>query len=660
MIRNPWPLLLIVIVILAGTPFLAGDGEETEPPEHKTTIEFTTGYQGSSIDDELLRVAEYDSVDPSPLTGLLWRSSPYDTTTVGLELFRIDADDMSGAFELDAARKARVEATMDGFIHRLDNDPVANLKATSDIKTVRSTDLDFGVDHHIRNQLYNVEAKFQHPGVLGLSFRTGFRATQREGTRQVLSTSHCTSCHVVSQGREVDQSTRDLAVGAHFARGRIDFDYEISGRKFEEDGLTPTAPYEAALRPAPAGWKPAEDGSRGDPCVGADPALWEPGCVPASTPAPFDDRLWFQSTDLTVNKIPRVERLAHKFKARAAVGDDSSFKLTIVQSTTENETTSLEYDFTAYRASYYTMVGRNLRLNVYANHEELENDDVFVDLPAIFGPAPAVGYPGFPAPPGVTFQNWRRSDGDDEPAGLAAYNALVEFEQYLRESRLDRTEDRLGFDFVWRPVRRGSVRFGFKHRNVDRDNPATKLGFDSAGNLVEFTVDGETTDNTFKVAWNQRFRKRTRLNAAVTYTTTDNPYANVNGGLRQFAGYRASDGGVLGSTPVPPGPRGTASLQYYELHAFRVADLGLHPSEDLTMRANARWSPKKAKWSLGGNARFRTAENDELDYTDWQRDSWGVGANVLVAGGSKFLFNLGVDHAFQETDAEAIVPLMDG
>ena len=56
---------------------------------------------------------------------------------------------------------------------------------------------------------------------------------------------------------------------------------KVRGRKFEENGLTPIAPYEAALRPAPAGWKPAEDGSRGAPCVGPDPALWEPGCVPA-------------------------------------------------------------------------------------------------------------------------------------------------------------------------------------------------------------------------------------------------------------------------------------------------------------------------------------------------------------------------------------------
>ena len=53
---------------------------------------------------------------------------------------------------------------------------------------------------------------------------------------------------------------------------------------------------------------------------------------------------------------------------------------------------------------------------------------------------------------------------------------------------------------------------------------------------------------------------------------------------------------------------------------------------------------------------WRSAENDELDYTDWEQQSWGVGANLWVAGGPKFMFNLGLDHGFQETDAEVIVP----
>jgi hypothetical protein len=652
-----WPLLLAAIALLAGMPLLAGDGEDTEPPEHKSTVEFKTGYRGSSTDDELLRVAEYETVHPDPISALLWRSSPYDSKTVGLELFRMNSYDMSGGLELDLDRMVRLDATLDGFIHRLDNDPVANLKATSDIKTVRSSDLDFGVDHQIRVRLYDGEATIRHPAMNGLSFRTGFRVLERDGTRQSLSTSHCTSCHVVAQGRQVDQSTRDVSLGAHFAGGRVDLDYEISGRRFEENGLGAIAPYETALRPAPPGWKPAEDGSRGDPCVGADPLLWEPGCVPVDTVRPFNDRLWYENTSLEVDIIPEVEKLSHKFKARAGVGDDSSFKLTLVQSTTENRNTNLEYDFKAYRASYYTMLDRNLRLNVYAHHEELENDRVFVDLPAIFGPAPVSGYPGYPAPPGVTFQNWRRDDTDDEPVGLAALNAAIEFEQYFRESRLDRTEDRLGFDLVWRPVRRGSMRFGYKYRNVDRDNDVVKVGFDANGELTSFLVDGETTSNTFRVAWNQRVRRRARLHAELKYTTTDNPYANVNGGLRRFAGYRASDGEVIGQASTP---KNTDSLQYYELHAFRVADLGLHPSDDLTARASARWSPKQARWSVGGTARYRMAENDELDYTDWERTAGGVGANVMVAGGSKFLFNVGVDHAFQETDAEAIVPLMDG
>jgi hypothetical protein len=132
---------------------------------------------------------------------------------------------------------------------------------------------------------------------------------------------------------------------------------------------------------------------------------------------------------------------------------------------------------------------------------------------------------------------------------------------------------------------------------------------------------------------------------------------NVGGALRAYVEDPDNPGVPLG---VAGSPKQPASLQYYELHSFRVANLSVRPTADLNARVSGSWTPKGKNWSFTANARYRDSENDELNLTDWNQNHVGVGANVLVAGGSKWLFNLGVDHSVKETDAETIIPLMDG
>lgn len=623
--KNAWLLPLLVALFVA-IPVSAEEAEDAEPPEDDSEVKLTTGYQGSSVDGEVFRVAEYDVVEPTPLLGLMWRSSPYDRTTVGFEFFRKGSNESRGAAALDVGRVARVEATLDGFIHRTDNDPLDNLQAVSDIKTVRRSDLDHGVDYQIRNRLYDVQASFQHPSVPSLTYRAGYRSLQRKGSRQVLSTAHCTSCHTIGQGREVDQSTNDVTAGVHWTSGSIDLDYEVLGRKFAEKGTTPTARYDIALRPAPPGWVPDPSG--------------QPVAPPADTVAPFDDRVWFQDASLPIDEIPEVSRERHKLKFRTGFEGGSALNLMAVVSNTENRSTTLAYDFEAYRASYLAKLGSASRINAYGAYEKLENDPVFVDFEQLFGPAPvAGGYPGIIG--AISYQDWRRLD--DVPPGLA--DANITFNSLTRASSLDRETTRVGLDWVWRAVRRGSLKVGGEWEQVDRSNVVLADG------------TGKTTTTQLRVAWNQRFRNRVRLNARADYTDTDNPYVAVDGGLRRYVEDPANPGQPLG---VASTPKSFDSLQYYELHRFRVANLSLFPSAELRARANASWGPKGANWSVNGNARYRDSENDELDFTNWKQNDYGVGANFVVSAGTRFLFNVGVDHWRQETDAEAIIPLMDG
>jgi len=72
------------------------------------------------------------------------------------------------------------------------------------------------------------------------------------------------------------------------------------------------------------------------------------------------------------------------------------------------------------------------------------------------------------------------------------------------------------------------------------------------------------------------------------------------------------------------------------------------------------WGPRRASWSVGANVRYRDAENDELDYTSWQRDDVGAGVNFWIAAAPKVRLMVGLDSSRQETYSEVIVPVMDG
>jgi hypothetical protein len=221
---------------------------------------------------------------------------------------------------------------------------------------------------------------------------------------------------------------------------------------------------------------------------------------------------------------------------------------------------------------------------------------------------------------------------------------------------MNRNDARLGIDAMWRVLKRASLKLGYAGRRVDRDNVVLAGG------------DGVTTSHTLKAGWNQRWRSRVRWNNALRFTDTDNPYVNVDGGLRLFSGditQAPYPGGVDGWSPSNSsigkfGPRGVESLQYYELHQLRAANLSNRPTQDFSLRSNLTWGPKQAKWSIGANVRYRDAQNDDLDYTKWNKDNIGAGVNFWIAAAPRLSVMVGLDGVKQTTDAEVIVPVMDG
>lgn len=582
--------IFLVLALLLAMPVMAYDDEEYEAEENDTQVEWTLGYRTVSTDDSVEKVGEYLSVGDGAVVGLSWFTSPYDKVHWGITFNRIDQDFWNGGMSLDLNRRVRVDINVDGMLHRTVHDPVTNLQGVAEIKVNRSTDLEPGAQYRIQRRLYEIHAEVL-TGVEGLSLRAGYRQQTRSGFKQLLTTTHCTSCHTVAQGREVNNKLNEATLGVHYTRGVISLDYQLTGRSFDEYGETPEVFYDRGLHPASLG----------------------PG---------FNDRLWFQDGFFAANQVPKMDKTSHRLQAAADFKGGDALDFTVARSNTQNKSAMLEWDFTGYRGRYTWRVKDGLKVNLSAQRDEIESDPVLVDLVSMNGltAAPVTNY--------GTYQDWRRLvDGDP----------TLTFESFTRASNYDRTEDRLNADVFWRPRKGTALRFAADYANVDRENVVLADG------------TGETTTARVKASWNEKVGKNLRFMNSLTYTTRDNAYANINGALRAWDP-------AFGPAPSPKDP---ASLQYYQLHALRMADVSSVPSGELRYRGTGTWMPS-ARAALSANVRYMDGENDELDYSSLEKENLGVGANLWMAVSPEFSFMLGLDHLEQETGAMMAIPLMDG
>ena len=606
--RNLKWLVPTVLGLLLLAPVLADDtydDEDYTPPENEEQVTLKTGYQDGSTDGNLNLVAEYWVVDANPILGLGWYSSPYDKTRFDFNLEAISSQQYKGDINFDLDRKLLIDANLTGFVHRLEHDPLANLQAVSEIKVTRSTDYDPDTLYGLDYKDTDIHAQFQPPHAPGFTFRAGYRSQERKGMRQQLNAGHCTSCHVTGQGREIDNQIQEGNVGVHWGKGLVDLDYQVTNRQFKDKAAGVYGSYEAAQHPASGGLV-------------------------------FDDRVWFQNGTQPIAVQPEINRTEHKLKARVDFHKGGVLNLTGLYANVKNQKQNLAYDFQAFNGRYSLKLGRTLKINIWGRHDELKNDNYFVDLVAMNGlqSAPTETYPG-----GVvtTYQDWRRNvDGDPN----------LNFNAYTRLSAMNRTTDRFGVDLYAKPGRRSTGLASYEFRLIDRDYVILGDG------------TGETMRHKLKLAWNQRAYKTFRWNNSLTFIMTDNPFVSVDGGRRAFAGYAdpPANTTVLGTAPNPKVP---ASLQYYQLQALRLANLTAMPAQEMRFRSYLTWSPSSV-WALNGNVRYRAAENNDLDYSEWSKDSYGVGVNLWVAAGPQFQFTMGIDHDESQTDAMMYIPLMDG
>lgn len=560
-------------IALAGAPLLAqapGPAAPQSPPAPVPAGRafegiFTLGATGSDRSRELARAGEYLLLE--------------NTGTVAAEIWggrggvHLDASALHGgdaryqryAATLDLDRFVRVHARYLRFPHRLDHDPLGYMDAVSTIGGTFAV-TSFDADPTARYALARGEWEGRVDVVLpaGVSFFLGHRLEMRDGAHQVMTVSHCATCHTTAYTRGIDERTRDVAAGARLVLDRLAVDYRFESRRFDDAARELTHVYSIARHPA----------TLADVFLGRVQYDGRDGALPFAT-------------------VPGVRKDTHHLRGSLALPGEASLTGTFTRSEGRNLDTDLRTEFTGGTGRLVLPMGRKLTLRADLRRYAIRADSVFID----------VVEPVTPAGPN---------------AGLTYAQAYPEIgpQDYLRESALSRTPTELGLELLYRPARKTWVRFGYEWEAVRRD---------------AFEVH-ETTTNTISVLARTDVGKRANLRVRFRLDDIQDPFMYERAAIPQ----------VLQPFPSP-GNLPFTGLQYATMYESRQANLTSYPTRDVRFEPTFTWTPS-ARVSVTGHYRLRRAENDELNFSSWERTAQSPGFDLWVAPGERWTLAAGYQY----------------
>lgn len=259
---------------------------------------------------------------------------------------------------------------------------------------------------------FNGETHLIIPELQNVTFHAGLRVETRKGLEQAISVTKCDNCHISANGKNIDERTEDIRLGATGKFGPVTIDYEYLARTFDEDSSAPMRYFEDAGNPT------------------AYNLLYENGYYDFA-------------------RTPDSEKDSHMLKARLDLSQSTSITAGYVNSDVESAKSStqdayqlqngntLKTEYESFGGKISTKLG-NFRLSLRGNRYTIDADGNTIYYPAREATAGAIAaWPG---------------DATDD---------------YL--SAEEREVNELGFDAVYRLTRGTTLRFGYDYEEVKRD-----------------------------------------------------------------------------------------------------------------------------------------------------------------------------------------------
>lgn len=273
-------------------------------------------------------------------------------------------------------------------------------------KMLTHEDLDPTADYGYNRRSLAASVEYRPRGASWLKLAAAHRTILENGDDQMVSSGHCSSCHLTSQTAKRDNRTHAFTGEIEATTGQSIFGYEFNYRTFKPEGDVAMVMYDSASHPV--------NGSSGDE---------------------FASRLNFEDTLLPYGVLPEVEKMAHALKANVKVGEGNLLARASM-SKTKNKTSSIDVSATAGALQYAIRTSPKTSLRARASVRRIENDEVPIDVPL-----------------------WR----DGRAGGGQDFD-------YVRYSALTRTEAKGEAELQWRPSHQTLVAFLGGYQSIKRDD----------------------------------------------------------------------------------------------------------------------------------------------------------------------------------------------
>ena len=279
-----------------------------------------------------------------------------------------DASDQTYHLGTDLSRYWKSELDIVKMPQRLINDPLANLDAAKGGPVVRHTSYDEGIKYCPVYRDLQWDNRVTIPSMPLLSLHFGYRNQSRKGSYQARTMSKCSTCHVVSNVREMDREMEEFRMGLEFGNEVAKIEYEFLNRDLMEKAGTPTIIYDEVQHP-----------------------VFETRV--------FTNRAQFEDTDgpLPYNHIPRFKKNRHLVRGRVKIPNEGGEVVgTYLNSRDHNSDQGYGIKSQVASGRYSVALGDRFRLGLVARNLDIDTDSIFVDVnerPADFGPQIGKTYP---------------------------------------------------------------------------------------------------------------------------------------------------------------------------------------------------------------------------------------------------------------------------
>ncbi len=570
----------VLAALLTALPFAvaADDGDEST---NETTASIEVGGLYTDVSDLPDKAAEFNTIEDG-VVGKVKVQTFQDWGAVDFKFKYLANDENSGLLDFDVKRMVRSHNTYDRFPHRLGHDPMHNLESTStNGKVVRHTDLSPDQDYVLDYSVFHDRTELQFPGFRPLTLAIEFRQQERTGHTQAFTTSHCDNCHIKSQAHRRDQTTTDGTLEAAVAWKSGVVRARYTDRSLTEKHQTVTTTFDNNLHPELQ--------------------------VPV-----FDNRMQYDDDagPVPADLKPEIDKNTTRLDFRWASRSGWAITANGVWSSTENQYTGNDADYTGYIATVTKRFGNNLRLRWRGKVYETETNSVYID------PIQRVSQAGPHA--GLTYAQVYGDTFDQD-----------------RNSALNRDGLESKIDASYRLGRKGgTVRGLWSFKSIDREYYEVLPG------------EKKTTKNVLGLSYRVRPAKGLRIDAEYQYGDISNAFMLIDGSCSTLVSDRYDN-------PWQP-----ETPQYQDFQAARIAETTASASSWNKAALSLGWS--FGQTTLTGRYVYWDGSNSDGDLTDWSKNRSTATVTLWSPGGANWDWYVGWAYQDMSLEAPACIPVFDG